>query len=56
VVIEHERFGILSRTFTLARFDADAAQNEINAGSVTTEQTVEPEAVEGETSGGAGGG
>lgn len=33
LVIEHERFGVITRTFTLPEFDADAAQNELNAAS-----------------------
>jgi len=33
VVIEHERFGKLTRTFVLPDFDSDVAQNRINTGS-----------------------
>ncbi|MDI9245298.1 type II secretion system minor pseudopilin GspJ [Marinobacter sp. CHS3-4] len=33
VIIEHERFGLLTRTFILPNFDAEKAQNEINASS-----------------------
>jgi len=31
IVIEHERFGLLTRTFPLPDFDAEKAQNEINS-------------------------
>lgn len=36
VTIEHERFGELTRTFTLPDFDSETAQNLVNAGSAGT--------------------
>lgn len=53
VIIEHDRFGTLTRTFTMPDFDIQAAQNEANAGSVADETELPAEA---EPSGGAGGG
>lgn len=53
VVIEHERFGVLTRTFPLPDFDSDAAQSQVNAGTVSQDSEEESE---GEPSGGAAGG
>ncbi|TGN41723.1 type II secretion system minor pseudopilin GspJ [Marinobacter confluentis] len=56
VVIEHERFGTLTRTFPLPRFDIEAAQSQINASSVAAESENEPqEDAEPEPAGGQGG-
>lgn len=56
VIIEHERFGNLTRTFPLPDFDSDIAQNQVNAGTAS-QDTEEEAAPEGEQpSGGASGG
>ena len=46
VVIEHESFGVLTRTFPLPDFKSDAAQNQVNASGVS--QGSEEEGPEGE--------
>jgi general secretion pathway protein J len=53
VIVEHDRFGTLTRTFTMPDFDVEAAQNQVNASSVEDDTEVP---AEGEPSGGAGGG
>lgn len=52
VIIEHERFGLMTRTFPLPDFDAEKAQNEINAGSAAG---AGEESAEEDTSGGNSG-
>ena len=54
IVIEHERFGRLTRSFPLPGFDGEAAQNQVNASA--TQATEEEEPAEGESSGGSSGG
>lgn len=60
VVIEHERFGTLTRTFPLPDFDSDAAQNQVSATATDPEadedETENEEQTEGEPPGGTGGG
>jgi general secretion pathway protein J len=44
VVIEHEGFGVLTRTFPLPDFDSGAAQNQMGAGGVSPgSEEAEPE-------------
>jgi general secretion pathway protein J len=54
VIIEHERFGLLTRTFPMPDFDSDAAQDQVNASSAATGESEEQ--AEGASSGGASGG
>lgn len=54
IVIEHERFGMLTRSFPLPTFDSEAAQNQINASA--TESDDDETQAEDEPSGGTSGG
>jgi general secretion pathway protein J len=54
VIIEHERFGLLTRTFPMPDFDSDAAQDQVNTRSAATDAGEEE--TEGGSSGGAGSG
>jgi len=54
VIIEHQRFGNLTRTFVLPDFASDVAQNEVNTGSA--EEDAGDEESDGEPAGGGVGG
>lgn len=63
VTIEHDRFGRLTRTFTMPDFDIEAARNQVNAGAGSGEDGTDAEAqpldeapLDGEPSGGVDGG
>lgn len=51
VVIEHERFGELTRTFPMPQFDKEAAQNTVNQSQTGTESGEAGEPEEGAASG-----
>lgn len=58
IVVEHERFGTLTRTFPLPDFDSGAAQNQISAAASAAEDGEEDndDSEEGQSPGGTGGG